>query len=112
MASNSTQVSSKPSSSPSSSSSTQPQGAKSKEDKPNDELKKNTKQEAEDDDEDESEEGEEGDEGEEEEEEDDLSDEEEISKEAMDTASATRASIEQFYKNFFKSVKERENRYE
>jgi hypothetical protein len=54
------------------------------------------------DEEDESEDNEEG-EG------DDLSDEE-PSKEALETATATRASIEQFYKNFFKSVKERENR--
>lgn len=46
------------------------------------------------------------------EESDDLSDEEEPSKEALETAAATRASIEQFYKNFFKSVKERENRYQ
>jgi serine/threonine protein kinase len=46
----------------------------------------------------------------EEEEEDDLSDDEEPSKETLETAAATRASIEQFYKSFFKSVKDRENR--
>lgn len=86
-------------------SSTSPQGVKAKVGDLSDELKKTTLQEQDDDEDDE-----ENDENEEGEEDDDLSDEEEISKEAMETASATRASIEQFYKNFFKSVKERENR--
>lgn len=83
-----------------------PQGGKPKAGDPSDELKKNTEEQDASDDDDE----EENDENEGEEEDDDLSDDEEISKEAMETASATRASIEQFYKNFFKSVKERENR--
>lgn len=76
--------------------------------KENDDLKKKNTDEHGEDDGDEEDDNEEIEEGEEEE--DDLSDEEEISKEAMETATATRASIEQFYKNFFKSVKDRENR--
>lgn len=61
------------------------------------------------------EEEDEDDEGEEEEEEvneepEDEDSDDEISKETLETAQATRTSIEQFYKNLFKSLKERENR--
>lgn len=117
MASNSTASSKNPSSptttptsptsisptSPTSTSSTQSPQSKA-DDAESDELKKNSDEQDVDEEDDDNEEVEEG------EEEEDLSDEEEISKEAMETAAATRASIEQFYKNFFKSVKERENR--
>lgn len=40
----------------------------------------------------------------------DDEDEEEISKETLETSIAARVSIEQFYKNLFRSLKERDER--
>jgi serine/threonine protein kinase len=43
-------------------------------------------------------------------EEDDDSDSEEFSKETLETSMATKVSIEQFYKNFFRSLRDRDDR--